>query len=521
MLVIIIVSVTFRLTALGYSDFQGDEVSVQNFLFGEEKIIPFILSRTVGPAQYLIAYVANLLADSFHIQKEVFVRLPFALAGVLAVFAMYKLSKKFFDESVALISTMLFSISGLYIAFSRIVQYQSFVILLSLVTVFIALSHLKIPSNKKLLLLGLFSGISLLFHYDSLSFILPVYLVLALQNTSIKEKIRSLLYASAPLFTIVGMFYIPFVLQPNFKSTLLYLANERIRSEFNFDSLYYSARLMGIYHPKEYLVFLLLVLVLLVLYLFRNAESVFQKSVLTILTLVIVLRIYNEFTSTPLIYFSVTLSILYFLGLVKKAIAKDGITAELFVTLWFSFAFISYGLLFQKPLTHIYNFLTPLFILLGISVTNLPLLTKRLILTLLVVVGLTSLSFNYQAFIDTTPEYPWNEKDYVTGSMSTSLADNQAVMGVFGFPYRRNWSEIGKKLHELGITKYRSNEKYRLSKYYVQGIAWDDFDFEVFVWIDRPQSFDRQPRPTQDVLAEGHNYAIYKYTPPLLYDTNE
>lgn len=518
---IILLSSILRLANLGYSDFQGDEVAAQNYLFGEERLIPFLLSRTVGPMQYTVSYLANVVAGIADLQAELYVRLPFALAGVLTIFAIYKLSSRYFSKEIALVSTTLLSISGLYIAFSRIVQYQSFVILLSLIVVYLFLKFLKTNSNEELIYMGLLSGLGLLFHYDSLSFILPIFIVMLFRAVPLNKKVIQLGYLTAPLATTVGIFYIPFVLQPNFKSTLLYLANERIRSEFNYDSLYYSVRLMGIYHPKEYLGLLLALFMCLIVYLFGKNTNKLQKSALMLGVFAIVARIHNVHANSTLIYVSAIFGLLYLVLMFRRKVSGKDITSEFFIAVWFLVSFITYGLLFQKPLTHIYNFLTPAFILFGISLSYAPLFARKLIVGTLVVVGFISLSFNYQAFIDTSPEYPWNEKNYVMGTMNTALAKNQAIMGVFGFPYRRDWEEIGRKLHELEITKYKSNEKYRLSKYYIQGIAWDDFDFEAFVWVGKPQSFDRQPKPTTNILAEGDNYVIYRYEQPLLYDTTE
>ncbi len=511
----ILIATSARFINLGYSDFQGDEVSAQNYLFGEERLIPFLLSRTIGPMQYIISYMANAVAVVTDTNEEFFVRLPFAVAGILSIFVQYKLCRKFFFEETALISTTLISISGLYIAFSRIVQYQSFVILFSLITVYAFLSYLQDHNRKKLIYIGLFAGIGLLFHYDSLSFVLPIYIVMFLQDSTIKKKVTDLSYLTTPFVALVSVFYLPFFLQPNFRSTLLYLANERIRSEFNYDSLYYSVKLMSIYHPKEYLMVFLAFTALLMFHLLRNSTTIIQKSVLVLGVFAIVARFCNVFANTALIYISVIFGFVYLALLFWKRSDRKESTSEFFVTIWFLFTFITYGLLFQKPLTHIYNFLTPVLILFGIVYANSMQSTKRIFAIITALVGLISISFNHQAFINTTPEYPWNEKKYLTGTMDTSLAKNQGVLGVFGFPYNRNWEEIGSKLHELAISKYKSNEKYRLSKYYVQGIAWDDFEFEAFVWVDKPQSFDRQPRPTQDVLAEGENYVIYRYKQPL------
>ena len=123
--------------------------------------------------------------------------------------------------------------------------------------------------------------------------------------------------------------------------------------------------------------------------------------------------------------------------------------------------------------------------------------------------GLSATSFNYQAFVTATPEYPWNSKTYVFGRMSEALSSGEAIEGIFGFPYNRNWREIGSKVGDLGVSIYSSNEKFRLTKYYLRDYTWDENDYQVYIWVDRPQSLSRQERPPQAPLIDGSNYAIF------------
>ena len=69
-------------------------------------------------------------------------------------------------------------LSGLLIAFSRIIQYQSFILLFSVVAIYNFWKFLESEKPINLIVLSIVSGVGLLFHYDALSFIVPVMLIL-------------------------------------------------------------------------------------------------------------------------------------------------------------------------------------------------------------------------------------------------------------------------------------------------------------------------------------------------------
>lgn len=48
----LLVGIFFRIYNLNYSEFQGDEVSAQNFLFGEQNFSNFLLTRTIQRTKY-------------------------------------------------------------------------------------------------------------------------------------------------------------------------------------------------------------------------------------------------------------------------------------------------------------------------------------------------------------------------------------------------------------------------------------------------------------------------------------
>ena len=124
---ILVLSFLIRFVGVGYSNFYGDETKV----FYLDKTIPafeFFMDQRKGPMQFFVVWLVEKFSG---VPDELYTRLPFAFAGFLSVVVFYLLSKKLFNDKVALLSTILFSFSGFNIAFSRTVQYQSFLILLA------------------------------------------------------------------------------------------------------------------------------------------------------------------------------------------------------------------------------------------------------------------------------------------------------------------------------------------------------------------------------------------------------
>lgn len=202
-LLLLVVSAFLRFTQLGYSDFYGDEakslywnksVSAQEFLLNQRK----------GPVQFVVAWFVEQVTGGFDSQL---LRLPFALAGSLAVPVLYLLLRRRFGIYVALLGTFLFSFNGFYIAFSRIVQYQSFLILFGLLGILFADIYL---SNKKKIyvtLSGILLGLSFLSHYDAIFFLVAS---VVLYWKSLKKQEWFLFFSSILVVTIP--FYLPYIL---------------------------------------------------------------------------------------------------------------------------------------------------------------------------------------------------------------------------------------------------------------------------------------------------------------------
>jgi hypothetical protein len=501
----------FRLTKLGYSEFQGDEVSAQSFIFYQRSFVDFLLTRTIGPAQFVITKVMGGFVTGA-INIEFWMRLPFALAGCLTVFGVYILTRKNTNRVSASIAATLAGTSGLLIALSRTVQYQSFITLLSIPAIALTWKYLEQRKPYYASIGGVICGLGLLFHYDFLVPVIAICLYLILQ-----KEVKGLTILLFSAFATAGVFYIPFILHPNFRSTLLYLVSNRITSAPLTDSLASTLVILQTYHSKEWLIGLPVLICIILALQYRKLLPV--ERILFITAGVSVLaRILLQTRYPALVVFSVilTAALFSYLFLRNYFSPKSPPRFVDLIIIWFFVGFVSYGLFFSKPMTHIYTFFIPAFILVGYGVSqiNRRNLTIPALLTLFVMT-VSGISFDYQAFTDTKNEYPWENKNYIFGAMPSRIANGEVVQGIFGFPYKRDWQEIDAQLNFLegsGNNKtYISNEKLRLTRYYIREFTWAEQNANYYVYIDSPQSLDKTPAPNKTPLVTGNRYAIYKY----------
>ena len=120
---LLILAAGLRLTDLGWSEFQGDEARVVLRAMAALQGAPGALAahRKV-PGEIMLAY---LFAGGLGQITELIGRLPFALAGVAGVMAFYVLARALFGHTAALVAALLLAVNGYFVAFGRILQYDS------------------------------------------------------------------------------------------------------------------------------------------------------------------------------------------------------------------------------------------------------------------------------------------------------------------------------------------------------------------------------------------------------------
>jgi len=346
--ILLFVSFVLRFFQLGYSDFYGDETKVF-YLDKTKSAFVFLMDQRKGPVQFVVAWVMEQLTTVPH---EFYTRVPFALAGFLSVIVFYFLSKKLFNDQISLIATFLFSLNGFNVAFSRTVQYQSFLLLFGLLSVYLFL-------NKRYFLSAISLAISFLSHYDATFFLIPLLYFSFDPKISKKELLVKFL---VPFSSIIGIFYIPYVFYGYFQDNTFNYLVKRIGGDIN-TSKNYSAFTVFFYNPC----------------------------------------------------FATFIFILFPLTLLFKSIKKETSSNIKMLLLWFIVPFIIYQFFMTNPGTHIHNYFIPVYLLSGYAISYLyELVTfKKVYMGIISVffVLIILRTFNvYIPFFSTG--YPWNVPDY-------------------------------------------------------------------------------------------------------------
>ncbi len=497
---LLIPTIILRLRYLGYSNYQGDEIKALFLPKPGESIADFLLSQRKGPVQFFITFCLKLISPGY--TNEWLIRLPFALAGILAIYFFFKLLKLHFGTKLAFYASLLLSLNGFLIAFSRIAQYQSFVICFMILALYVFSLAVMDPKWQ---IRGIYWGfvfwaISILSHYDGV-FIAPFvgYLFLIwLRHNSLKKLVLPVII----FVTLLAVFYIPFVFAIT-DGTLDYWQNRISGGAGKISS---SAYLFRVYHPIYTLHIYTILAVLGSISAFAN----FIKSL--------------AFTAAAFKFIGVVKSRLpeflaHFVPQVK--LFKDQQLLYIAVGLWVGIPFVFMEFLVNIPGTHIYTYLIPLSIILALGLVVLEKLGRKLILfrfgRIVSTVGVITLfTFlflqSYAVFVDHTKEYPWENEPFLVWEFHKPTPIFHLSM--FGFPYYRNWEGISAFIaSQEGATHYSTNERTSISRYFIP-LAKDTDQAGYFIYINNPQSF------TDEILQDKVIYWSHKNNPVYTYSKN-
>jgi 4-amino-4-deoxy-L-arabinose transferase-like glycosyltransferase len=443
-LFLIFVTLWLRLVNLGYSDYQGDEIKAMWRPEPGQGAIDFLYTQKKGPTEFLVTYLVKFINPDY--TNEFLLRLPFALAGILAIYFLYKLVRMHYGEKIALYAALLLAANGIFIGLMRIVQYQAFVILFSVLTLYCFSLALQRPEWR---MRGIYLGVlfwtaALLSHYDGV-FIAPfaIYLLIRWyqQNADLPAGVRlkhlGVPFAIAAL--ILGVYFVPYLasLPNNIKDYW----TERITGEGGTDKRVRSSLLnFELYNP------------------------IFTIYIYAFFALLSLARIK---TTYPLI-------------------------------LWFALPWVVLELAIYDPGTHIYTYILPALILVAFGMDVLEAIIIRILGAIwgrrlnivwaaLLFAWLAGVS--HLIFVDHTPEYPYEKRRILYWTIGGPGPVRDFKLWTFGFPYYRGWEEIGEFVTSSENNGYyASNENVSISVYYVP------FTYYVeraghYIYIHNPQSF--------------------------------
>ena len=414
------VGLLLRLARLGYSSFQGDEILTLCRFSDHEtpgQFFDYLFSQRKGPVQFLVTCTFSLFDPTF--SSEFVLRLPFAIANFLALACLFLLIYHLFSLDIAIYASFLFAVNGIFIAFARIVQYQSFVLLGGLAGILGLTLSLK---YKKWRLPGLYLGcisaaISLLAHFDAAFFIPPMAILIfhwwmKFRTQPDFARLRAHLFVAVTLaaFLVLG-FYLAYVFQLG-PFQLNYWRNRFTGDSTNF------------------------------------------------------IRLFEFYNPSPVLWIGIVWVIL---GLTR---IRTSLRWQVLLA-WLLPPFIFMVLIFKESLTHAYTYLLPFLVVAGIGVdamiswmhSRLQGKSLEIARSFVLIILLTFSYFSFELFIDHDPEYPWSPKRVLGAEL-----DGGFVTGTFGFPYSREWRAIGSWFENLQTDEdviVVTNEKRQFVSFYL------------------------------------------------------
>lgn len=421
-LFVVVIAAAVRFPSLAYSEFQGDEAVIlrraAQALAGDDQELYL---HQKGPVEILVPMSLWALTGTVN---EWQARVPFALAGLLAVVVVMALTERLFGDDAAPIGGLLVAINGFLVAFSRIVQYQNLVVVLGGLALLALLRYRDSHNRAYLMLSALFMGFGLLTHYDAVlwgpAVLVVIGEVLVRSKAEGKPSVQSILVGTIAAglvgIVVLGLFYVPFVRDPMFARTYAYLAGGRLGGSIYHNSLMSVWRMSTFYNALVYVVGL--------------ASLVF---------LAVVLR-------------------------VGKLAA------------WVSFLvpFVFYCFIVADPRTHIYTFYPAAAMLAGGAfsgtVRTLPRKWRIPFTAGTTLWCLFSAGYLVVAFLNHQVEYKrdWPESRHPLYPVPF-MDEELPPYGHFGFPYRAGWKAV-ESLYAEGVMSgtYASNEEPEITTWYVR-----------------------------------------------------
>jgi hypothetical protein len=235
LLLILALAAGLRLTHLGYAEFHGDEARA--VLRGAAVIQGYddvLFLHKKGPAEILLP--AAIFAALGNLSEST-ARLPFAIANLTALAAVYWLGRRLLGPIAGLTAALLLAVDGFYIGFARIVQYQSLVILLSVLTLLVLVRLWQEPRAvwRGLLLAAFLLAAGLWAHYEAGLASIPALFTIGLLWARYPNQRRTLAVGVGSALVLGGallaLFYLPYIQHQQFGATYTYLVDRRIAGD--------------------------------------------------------------------------------------------------------------------------------------------------------------------------------------------------------------------------------------------------------------------------------------------------
>jgi 4-amino-4-deoxy-L-arabinose transferase-like glycosyltransferase len=459
---VLVIAAAMRFVQLGYAEFHEDEVEVLSLAVRASKGEGYaVFLHRKGPFQMLVPLAFWLLTGPIN---EGLARLSFAVANLMGVLAVTCLVSRAAGRGAGLVAGILIALNGYLVAFSRMVQYQSFVFLWVSLSI-LCLWEAACRGAKTLIFPGILCmGMGLLAHFDAAVY-LPVtgYLIWQIGRRWPAIRNRALI-STLLVLGICLSFYVPYGLDPQFQHTFRYLSDNRVGTEWLYNNLPLLWSLDRVYSSQYYLPTLLfLALALLVAH---SVQGTWAKRVVA-LPLLLIGGVATALASQwPEIYQLGKINLAVLPGLLltggafwvlrerspSKGYVHTGLDAYIPVglevfALWWAVPALAYVFLVRAPGTHMYVMYPGLAALAGLGAASIWRWASRHIRMLLVLSGAIGLGLilGYQSVIFLLTETAWTDvyfrwRDGWTGWIYGTLPKAGSY---FGYPRHVGWKGAG------------------------------------------------------------------------------
>ncbi len=486
--IVLLLGACVRVAFLGSAEFQGDEVQVIHMATGVmQGWEDILLKHRKGPMEILLVALPMVMTGYIN---EWVARLPFACAGVGSLLGVYLIARRMFHNNMlGMLAVAILSFDGFMIAFSRIVQYQNVVLLMTIGGIWCVWRFAEGGSKRYLALAALFASVGMLAHYDSV-FGLPAmgWLVFigGMQRGwySVQQWVRNLALPVLVGVVVVASFYLPFVFHDYFARTVEYLIQSRIGERtdtgFGLNNLIDYYRLSTFYNTMFQIHTLAVALALcFVVWLWVYAcPRVVGRIVAMLLLVGCGIMVWNaawfalpDGSNWAIVAFALPIAGLVLLPTTPLPLRT--------LVLWFGFPFVAESFLIADPNTHFYTMHPAAGMLVAFFVVQVVQWVRQRemmwLLSPLLLWGcallMLTIPYTYIVFLRQSPEYERRFPETRPLVYLAHYGDHRPNGGYFGFPHRDGWKAVS-ELYRQGILQgsYISNQKPLITTWYVRGV---------------------------------------------------
>lgn len=506
-----------RLTNLGYAEFHGDEargvLRAAAVLQGHEDVL-FLHKK--GPTEIVLP--ALLFALLGHL-NEATARLPFALANLAALLAIWLLGRRLVGNLAGWLAALLLAFDGYLIAFARFVQYQSVVLLMLVLVVVIVYRIWQRPhaAARYWLLAALLWAAGLLSHYDALAAGVPLLFLLGAMlwrdPAAWWQTLRATLPAIGLGALLLALFYLPYLLHPGFENTVTYLVDQRfvVGQRFPFNSLYDLIRRTLVYNSSYYVALMAGGVLLALILTYRRGLGRVRGLALGIGLALLLAWTMGQTTWLRIgeVDYAIVPFALALLG--ASLLPHQRLETRL---LWVWFGVLVVVMVFGMALarTHIYVFFAPWALLVGhLFASAWETLTRPVAPRFRYALGGLAISalllglgvYDYWYYVHSRVEVLKTWPDHHPPGYWTPSYTKE-VDSLYGFPLANGWKVVG-ALYNSGVLHgdYETNQRYLwIPHWYTLGQNRCGSTAEWYFAIDNLESWSLRSADAEDMLKE-------------------